>query len=153
MKTKEETRLKDDVCECGHTREFHGKSHSINYTQGRCEKCDCKNYLQHHTFNAVDPTIQHTMECARLSGEPCNCGADYKPAFRPICPECGCNTIVVYTPPKEPIEYSKIGTPEYIDWHRANLYCCNGETNCKVEFKFMDYSLSTPLNGKKVKYF
>lgn len=69
---------------------------------------------------------------------------------RPICPECGKQTIVLFTPPKTGIVgtkegYKTIGTPEYIDWERAHLYCCNGETNCKYEAMIMgDEKLTTP---------
>ncbi len=38
-----------DLCECGHERKYHGKSHSINYTQGRCNSvkpmCECQHFL------------------------------------------------------------------------------------------------------------
>lgn len=34
-----------DKCECGHQRKFHSVSHSINYTEGMCKRCECKNYL------------------------------------------------------------------------------------------------------------
>lgn len=69
---------------------------------------------------------------------------------RPICPECKKQTIVLFTPPKEGIVgtdegYSTIGTPEYIDWNKAHLYCCNGKTNCKYEARLMgDDKLTTP---------
>jgi hypothetical protein len=54
---------------------------------------------------------------------------------RPICPQCLQATIVLFTPPREGIVgteegYRTIGTPEYIDWKRAHLYCCNGSSNC-----------------------
>lgn len=32
------------TCRCGHDYNSHGKSHSINYTAGICEKCECKNF-------------------------------------------------------------------------------------------------------------
>ena len=61
---------------------------------------------------------------------------------RPICPECGKRTITLFTPPKEGIVgtdegYKTIGTPEYIDWNRAHLYCCNGNSNCKFTANIM----------------
>lgn len=68
----------------------------------------------------------------------------------PICPDCGCNTVVAFTPPKEPIQFSKLGTPDYIDWTRSHLYCCNGETNCKFQVAIVD--LSTPLSEPKYKF-
>lgn len=42
---------------------------------------------------------------------------------RPICPECGEETIVLFTPP--------IPNTMKADYGKAHLYCCNGETNCK----------------------
>lgn len=75
-------------------------------------------------------------------------------AKRPICAECGCNTLVLFTPPKEDIvgteySYKTIGTPDYVDWNKAHLYCCNGETNCKTTYYLNE--LTTPLDGLKVK--
>lgn len=35
---------KKDVCECLHARKYHGKSTSINYTEGKCSKCNCQNF-------------------------------------------------------------------------------------------------------------
>lgn len=64
---------------------------------------------------------------------------------RPICPECGEATIVLFTPPKEPRDFNLLGTPEYIDWKRAHVYCCNGSTNCKYEVLLMGgRELTTP---------
>lgn len=36
-----------DVCECGHVRNSHGPSYSINYTQGVCkvQGCKCMHFL------------------------------------------------------------------------------------------------------------
>ncbi len=70
----------------------------------------------------------------------------------PICPECGKHTIVLFTPPKEGIVgteegYRTIGTPEYVDWNKAHLYCCNGETNCEFNTRLLD--LTTPLKEPK----
>lgn len=65
----------------------------------------------------------------------------------PLCPECGYNTIVGFTPPKEPAQFELLGTPEYVDWNRARLYCCNGETNCKYNTRFLD--LTTPMTEPK----
>lgn len=69
---------------------------------------------------------------------------------RPICPQCGQQTIVLFTPPKDGIVgtddgYNLLGTPEYVDWTKAHLYCCNGETNCSYEaYLFGDNKLTTP---------
>ncbi len=65
----------------------------------------------------------------------------------PICPECGKDTIVLFTPPREGIVgteegYTTIGTDAYIDWDKAHLYCCNGESNCKIATPIKD--LKTP---------
>lgn len=65
----------------------------------------------------------------------------------PICPECGCNTLVGYTPPKEPVQSELLGTPEYVDWEKAHLYCCNGEKDCKYSTRFVD--LTTPMTEPK----
>ena len=70
----------------------------------------------------------------------------------PICPACGKHTIVGFTPPREGIVgteegYKTIGTPKYVDWNRAHLYCCNAETNCRFETRFVD--LTTPLKKPK----
>jgi hypothetical protein len=35
----------NDKCQCGHIRKKHGKSLSINYTEGKCLKCECKHFL------------------------------------------------------------------------------------------------------------
>lgn len=69
-------------------------------------------------------------------------------SHRPICPECGKQTIVLFTPPKDylypkdgtvhPDAYALLGKPEYVDWERAHLYCCNAETNCKFDTKLSD---------------
>ncbi len=34
-----------DKCVCGHTRDRHGKSHNINYTDGACRDCKGRNFL------------------------------------------------------------------------------------------------------------
>lgn len=65
----------------------------------------------------------------------------------PVCPECGHHSIVLFTPPKEGIVgtdegYRTLGTPEYIDWDKAHLYCCN-DANCS--FKTPLRQLTTPL--------
>jgi len=67
----------------------------------------------------------------------------------PICPQCGCNTVVLFTPPKEPPEFALLGYSEYIDWDRAHLYCSNGESNCKFQVRLKD--LTTPRKEKKQK--
>jgi hypothetical protein len=63
----------------------------------------------------------------------------------PVCPECGKHTIVAFTPPIE------TGVARYferaIDWDRAHLYCCNGETNCSFNTRILD--LTTPLKEPK----
>ena len=66
----------------------------------------------------------------------------------PICPQCGKNTIVLFTPPKEgivgtPEGYRTMGTPDYVDWDKAHLYCANGQTNC--DFNTPIKNLTTPV--------
>lgn len=34
----------NDFCICKHKRKEHKEIHSINFTQGRCEKCKCLNF-------------------------------------------------------------------------------------------------------------
>ena len=43
QKVKDE--ISNQLCKCGHMRKFHSVSHSINYTNGTCKKCECLNYL------------------------------------------------------------------------------------------------------------
>ncbi len=64
----------------------------------------------------------------------------------PICPECGKDTIVLFSPPKEPPKYELLGTDEYVDWDRAHLYCCGGSTDCKFNTRIKD--LTTPQVNK-----
>lgn len=47
LRIKKEFRDKTDkdLCECGHARHRHGKSTSINYTDGACIDCKCRNFL------------------------------------------------------------------------------------------------------------
>jgi hypothetical protein len=54
----------------------------------------------------------------------------------PICPQCGHNSIVGFTPPKKG-KYGK----ENIDWEMAHLYCSN-DANCTFNTRFLD--LTTP---------
>lgn len=70
----------------------------------------------------------------------------------PICPECGCNTLAMFSPPREGIigtkeGYRTIGTPEYVDWNRVHLYCTNGTTNCKFDTRIME--LTTPIQEER----
>jgi len=77
--------------------------------------------------------------------------------LRPICPLCGCNTLVLFTPPKEEVfnhpklRYSMLGTPDYVDWDRAHLYCCNSETDCRIEIPIKD-GLTTPVNEARYRF-
>jgi hypothetical protein len=41
----EKKEVKNDMCRCGHERKHHGKSSSINYTEGKCRKCECENFV------------------------------------------------------------------------------------------------------------
>ena len=65
----------------------------------------------------------------------------------PICPDCGRDTIVLFSPPKEPINFEILGSQEYVDWYKAELYCCNGESNCQYRARIID--LCTP-QAKKI---
>lgn len=67
-------------------------------------------------------------------------------AVYPICPECGNNTLVGFTPPKENMSFLENGN-DAIDWNKAHLYCCNGDTNCKFSTRFID--LVTPMSERK----
>lgn len=76
----------------------------------------------------------------------------------PICPKCGCNTIVVFTPPRDGIVGTEEGyrllserSPDYVDWSKAHLYCCNGQTNCDVSIPLMG-GLMTPVGEKRRRF-
>lgn len=69
-------------------------------------------------------------------------------AKRPICPDCGCNTLVLFAPPKQGMYCD--GNWDKVDLDRTHLYCCNGETDCKTIFYLNE--LTTPLNGLKVNF-
>jgi len=77
----------------------------------------------------------------------------------PICPECGCNTIVLYTPPHEGLVgtekgyrlYHERNWNEYVDWSKAHLYCCNGQTNCDVNIPIFD-GLTTPVKERRRRF-
>jgi len=45
-----ERSVENDLCECGHERKYHGKSKSINYTEGKCNQCDCDNQCDCENF-------------------------------------------------------------------------------------------------------
>ncbi len=77
----------------------------------------------------------------------------------PICPECGCNTLVMYSPPRDGL----VGTDEgyrlyhekdwanYVDWTKAHLYCCNGETNCDVNIPVIG-GMTSPVQEKRRRF-
>jgi hypothetical protein len=67
----------------------------------------------------------------------------------PVCPECGRHTLVMFTPPKKGAKYPPKNDDYangYVDWNRAHLYCCAGDTSCKFDTRVMD--LTTPLTEK-----
>ncbi len=71
--------------------------------------------------------------------------AEFKNKKYPVCPECGQNSIVLFSPPKEnPV--GAVGSDEYVDWDKAHLYCANGTTNCKFDTRIKE--LTTPLPAK-----
>src|SRR4030095_1070056 len=77
----------------------------------------------------------------------------------PICPECGCNTIVIFTPPYDGLVgigkgyrlYAEKNWNEYVDWRKAQLYCCNGETNCNVTIPVIG-GLMTPVKEARRRF-
>lgn len=77
----------------------------------------------------------------------------------PICPECGCNTIVAFFPPRDGLMRTEEGyrlyieknCSAYVDWNRAHLYCCNGETNCHVQIPIIG-GLMTPVGEKRRRF-
>ena len=74
----------------------------------------------------------------------------------PICPVCGCNTLVMYSPPRDGLVgtdegyrlYAEKNWAAYVDWNRAHLYCCNGETNCDVTIPVIG-GMTTPVMEKR----
>jgi len=93
-----------------------------------------------------------------LPVEPAKPGLPHTKLY-PICPECGCNTIVMYSPPREGIVgaeegyrlYAEKNWSAYVDWNRAHLYCCNGETNCNVVLPIIG-GLMTPIKEARRKF-
>lgn len=77
----------------------------------------------------------------------------------PICPQCGCNTLVMFSPPRPGLVgtdegyrlYGDANWAEYVDWSRAHLYCCNGETNCNVKIDVIGGAMS-PINEKRRRF-
>ncbi len=61
----------------------------------------------------------------------------------PICPQCGCNTIVAFARPNQPFKNDSL---DY-DQNTAELYCCNAESNCTYRVGFSE--LTTPRTEKK----
>lgn len=45
FRTREDELYKNDLCTCKHERKDHRKSMSINFTQGGCGLCECKNFM------------------------------------------------------------------------------------------------------------
>jgi len=41
----------NDLCICKHKRKAHQEIRSINFTQGRCEKCKCLNFQMSNQSN------------------------------------------------------------------------------------------------------
>ena len=65
-----------------------------------------------------------------------------KKAWRPLCPECKKGKMEYFLPPKDgivgtPEGYHTIGSPEYINWGKAHLYCTNHESNCTYTFNII----------------
>jgi hypothetical protein len=52
IRAREKLARANDRCKCGHRREEHAVSHSINYTEGFCMACpDVKGHSQCQWFN------------------------------------------------------------------------------------------------------
>ena len=45
FRTREDDWYKNDMCICNHERKDHRKSTSINFTEGGCGLCECKNFM------------------------------------------------------------------------------------------------------------
>lgn len=45
FRIKEDELYKNDLCICKHERKDHRKSRSINFTEGGCGLCECKNFM------------------------------------------------------------------------------------------------------------
>lgn len=45
VRDREREVVRRHMCCCGHERRHHGKSFSVNYTDGACIKCGCHNFL------------------------------------------------------------------------------------------------------------
>jgi hypothetical protein len=76
----------------------------------------------------------------------------------PICPECGCNTLVMFSPPREGIVGTEEGyrlwalhSADYVDWDKAHLYCCNGQTNCQINIPVRG-GMTTPVKEKRRRF-
>ncbi len=70
--TKEQEKFKDDVCKCLHARKLHGKSNSINFTEGRCSSCNCMNFMiKDNSFTPHSPSYPCHY------GQECNCNKDF----------------------------------------------------------------------------
>ena len=44
-KLRKKNKMENDFCKCEHERKLHGKSHSIDYTQGKCSECQCEGFM------------------------------------------------------------------------------------------------------------
>lgn len=47
VRTQHKAKVAAQICQCGHRRDEHGPSYSINYTDGVCldRRCACLNYV------------------------------------------------------------------------------------------------------------
>jgi hypothetical protein len=64
----------------------------------------------------------------------------------------------MFTPPREGIVGTEegyrlfySGSPDYVDWDRAHLYCCNGSTDCRVEIPIRG-GMTTPVMEKRRRF-
>lgn len=47
--------LSKDLCICLHPRANHGKSYSINFTEGFCNQCSCRHFIMNLSQHKVSP--------------------------------------------------------------------------------------------------
>jgi hypothetical protein len=48
--------IDNQICQCGHRRNFHAISHSINYTEGFCSECKCEHFILESSIIPIDET-------------------------------------------------------------------------------------------------
>jgi len=61
----EKKEVKNDMCRCGHERKHHGKSSSINYTEGKCRKCWCQGFVIVPPENRLDIKYDYPIQVTK----------------------------------------------------------------------------------------